>query len=295
MGEIDLVFFRDIIQPFWQSQHLVDRLVGHLVTEGNHPNFDEANKPCLRSVNTGFNSEDNRRILQQAGGHYIIGKKMRLGSQGKPHEAFSCKGKHQKLDNGLEIKEVIIGGDSEAPQLGGEPHKKAACALRSHQVYGRYLRQTKAGKLALNHAKIRAEEHLDGKYLVSISDDKLSSKDVVLGYKQLAAIERVFKDLKHLVDIRPVYHQLADRIRAHVLLCWLAMLLIRFAENETEQTWHEMKRTLSTLHVGGHRTRFGEVWQTNPVDEGQKKLFETLQLKPPPRYYSISTPAKETM
>ncbi|MCL4516113.1 MAG: IS1634 family transposase [Firmicutes bacterium] len=283
----------------------------------------------LMVEDTGFNSEDNRRILQGAGGHYLIGEKMRLGSQGKPHEAFSRKGKYQKLDNGLEIKEVIIGGDSEARrrfvmvrnpeeakrdsqkrqeivkeverrleelrQLAGEPHKKAACALRSHQVYGRYLRQTRTGKLVLNHAKIRSEEHLAGKYLVSTSDDQLSAKDVVLGYKQLAVIERVFKDLKHLVDIRPVYHRLADRIRAHVLLCWLAMLLIRVAENETEQTWHEMKKALSTLHVGGHRTHSGEVWQTNPVDEGQKKLFETLKLKPPPRYYSISTPARGTM
>ncbi|MCL4515692.1 MAG: IS1634 family transposase [Firmicutes bacterium] len=283
----------------------------------------------LMVEDTGFNSEENRRILQQAGGHYISGEKMRLGSQGKPHEAFSRKGKYQKLDNGLEIKEVIIGGDSEARrrfvivrnpeeakrdsqkrqeivkeverrleelrQLEGEPHQKAACALRSHQVYGRYLRQTRTGKLVLNHAKIRSEEHLAGKYLVSTSDDQLSARDVVLGYKQLAVIERVFKDLKHLVDIRPVYHRLADRIRAHVLLCWLGMLLIRVAENETEQTWHEMKKALSTLHVGGHRTHSGEVWQTNPADAEQKKLFETLQLKPPPRYYSISTPTRESM
>ncbi|MGE5578183.1 MAG: transposase, partial [Syntrophothermus sp.] len=203
-----------------------------------------------------------------------------------PEEARRDSHKRQEI-----VKEVERRLE-ELQQLEGEPHKKAACALRSHQVYGRYLRQTKTGKLVLNHAKIRSEEHLDGKYLVSTSDDQLSARDVVLGYKQLAVIERVFKDLKHLVDIRPVYHRLADRIRAHVLLCWLAMLLIRVAENETEQTWHEMKKTLSTLQVGGHRTHSGEVWQTNPVDEGQKKLFETLKLKPPPRYYSISTPAR---
>jgi transposase len=56
------------------------------------------------------------------------------------------------------------------------------------------------------------------------SDDGLSAEDIVLGYKQLAAVECVFRDLKHRVDIRPVYHRLADRIRAHVLLCWLALL-----------------------------------------------------------------------
>ncbi|MCL4516314.1 MAG: transposase [Firmicutes bacterium] len=165
----------------------------------------------------------------------------------------------------------------------------------SHQVYGRYVRQTKTGKLVLNHAKIRAEEHLDGKYLVSTSDGKLPAKDVVLGYKQLAVIERVFKDLKHLVDIRPVYHRLEERIRAHVLLCWLAMLLIRVAENETGQTWHEMKKALATLQVGIHRTRSGEIWQTNMADTEQQKLFETLKLKPPPRYYSVSPLTRGTV
>lgn len=63
---------------------------------------------------TGFNSEANRRILQGAGGHYIIGEKLRLGPKGTPHEALSQKGKYRTLDNGLEIKESIVGGDSQA-------------------------------------------------------------------------------------------------------------------------------------------------------------------------------------
>ncbi len=63
------------------------------------------------------------------------------------------------------------------------------------------------------------------------SDESLPAEDVVRGYKQLWQIERVHRDLKHTVDIRPVYHRLEDRIRAHVLLCWLGLLLIRVAEN----------------------------------------------------------------
>ena len=65
-------------------------------------------------MDTGFNSENNRRILQGAGDHYIVGEKMRLGPDGKPPSALQRAGKYQKLDNGLEIKEVIVGGDSEA-------------------------------------------------------------------------------------------------------------------------------------------------------------------------------------
>lgn len=62
---------------------------------------------------TGFNSEKNRRILQGAGGHYIIGEKMRLGRTAKPAEALVRGGRYQTLDSGLKFKEVVVGGNSE--------------------------------------------------------------------------------------------------------------------------------------------------------------------------------------
>ena len=276
---------------------------------------------------TGFNSEKNRRILQGAGGHYIIGEKMRLGRTAKPAEALTRGGRYQTLDNGLKFKEITVGGDSEArrrfivvfnpieaerdrkkrddivaeatrrldalTQLEGEPHEKAACALRSHSVFGRYIHQTKTGRLRLDREKIKAEERLDGKSLVSTSDDGLSARDVVLGYKQLAVIERVFRDLKHVVDIRPIRHRLPERIRAHVLLCWLAMLLIRVAENESGRTWFQIKKDLDKLQVGIHRTRAGEVWQSNDPSDRLKELFEALKLRLPPRILSLPTPRAE--
>jgi len=276
---------------------------------------------------TGFNSEKNRRILQGAGGHYIIGEKMRLDRTAKPAEALTRGGRYQTLDNGLKFKEIVVGGDSEArrrfivvfnpveaerdrekrddivaeatrrldslKQLEGEPHEKAACALRSHSVFGRYIHQTKTGRLRLDREKIKAEERLDGKFLVSTSDDGLSARDVVLGYKQLAVIERVFRDLKHVVDIRPIRHRLPERIRAHVLLCWLAMLLIRVAENESGRTWFQIKKDLDKLQVGIHRTRAGEVWQSNNPSDRLKELFEALKLKLPPRILSLPTPRAE--
>lgn len=94
--------------------------------------------------------------------------------------------------------------------------KKAACALRSHAVLDRYIHQTKTGRLRIDREKIKEEERLDGKFLISTSDNGLSARDVVLGYKQLAAVERVFRDLKHVVGIRPIRHRLPERIRGSV-------------------------------------------------------------------------------
>ena len=278
----------------------------------------------LLVLDTGFNSPENRRILQGAGDHYIIGEKMRLGQDA--HAVPARSGRYRKLDCGLEIKEVVVGGDSvvrrrfvvvvdpeqaerdakkredivaevqrrlgDLQQLEGDPHTKAACELRAHPTYGRYVRQTKTGRRVLSRARVAAEARLDGKFLVSSSDDELSAEEVALGYKQLWQIERVHRDLKHVVDIRPVYHRLEDRIRAHVLLCWLALLLIRVIENGTGCTWHQVKDILADLKLGIHRTLGGEVWQTSPLGTAQKELFAELKIAAPPRYLAVgvSTP-----
>ena len=263
-------------------------------------------------------------LLQTAGGQYIIGEKLRQGRNADPVEALSKRGRFSVMDNGLEIKDVIIGGDSEArrrfvlvrnpdeakrdalkradivqeakrrleelKQLDGKPHEKATCALRSHKVYGKYIRQTKTGELRLDQAKIRGEEQFDGKYLISTSDFGLSAQDVILGYKQLAEIERVFKDMKHLIDIRPVRHRLPERIRAHVLLCWLGMLLIRVVEQETEQTWFQLKKIFSTLQVGIHKTLQGDIWQTGQIRPEMATLFKMLNIKGPAKILDFPTP-----
>lgn len=50
-------------------------------------------------------------------------------------------------------------------------------------------------------------------------------------------MERVHHDLKHAIDVQPVYHRRGGAHQAHVLLCWLALLLIRMAKTETGDSW----------------------------------------------------------
>jgi hypothetical protein len=100
----------------------------------------------------------------------------------------------------------------------------------------RYLRTTPAGLLRVDKKAVDSEANLDGKFLLRCSDPKLSAEDIALGYKQLLEVERGWRDMKSIIDMRPVYHRVEQRIRAHVLLCWLALLLIRIAETTTGQT-----------------------------------------------------------
>jgi transposase len=80
--------------------------------------------------------------------------------------------------------------------------------------------------------------------LLSTSDQHLSAKDIALGYKQLLEVKRAFRTLKSTMCLRPVYHSKDDRIRSHVLICWLALLFVHIAEVETDITCPKIRREI---------------------------------------------------
>ncbi|AZR73342.1 hypothetical protein BBF96_08080 [Anoxybacter fermentans] len=270
-------------------------------------------------MDCGFASGENKRYLQRAGGHYIMGEKLR-SSKKEVKEALARSGRYQKIKDNLEIKEIIV-GDGEARkryvlaynpleakrqkeqreqiikeiesqlkslrQLSGKAHTKAMCNLRSHPTYGKYIRQLKGGRLKLNRMKVREEEKYDGKYLITTSDDTLSAEDVALGYKQLVEIEDSFRKLKNDLEIRPVYHRLEERIRAHVLLSWLALLLVRVAENATKMTWRNLRYELDKIKIGKFIFNSGEVYQCTELTKEQLKILEMMGIKKPSGYPKI--------
>jgi len=169
-------------------------------------------------------------------------------------------------------------------------HLRAECALRDHPTLGRWLRQQPNGRLVIDRTKVKAEARLDGKYLLATSDPDLSAEDVALGYKNLLEAERGFRDLKSHLLLRPVFHRLEHRIRAHVLLCWLALLLTRVAERGCEQTWRRINRETSRLQQITLAGEAGTIVQTTPLRPTQRAIYQALSIDPPPRI-SVFDPA----
>jgi transposase len=172
-------------------------------------------------------------------------------------------------------------------QQQADDHLKAECALRDHPTLGRWLRQTPGGRLLVDRAKLKTEAKLDGKFLLSTSDPDLSAEDIALGYKNLLEAERAFRDLKTTLELRPVWHRLERRIRAHVLLCWLALLLVRVAERQTAQTWRRVNLELGRLHLVTLSGPAGRVEQTTALTNIQRELFTATGIAPPPRVTSL--------
>ena len=281
-------------------------------------------------VDSGFSGRGNLRRLRSAGGHYIAGVKLRSGMpeteaalarQGRyrsvrdnlrvkevrvgdgeaavryvvchnPAEAERDRARRQRRVERIEAELARLAGQRQRARSNAEreAHLRGECALRDHPTLSRYLRPTKSGRLSLDRARIAAEERLDGKYLLTTSDPSLSAEDVALGYKQLMEAERSFRDLKGTLLLRPVFHRKDDRIRAHVLICFLALVLVRLAETRTNATWRTIRAELGQIRQGHFRSADGEFAQTSELTASQRDLHADLGVPEPPRFGRI-TPA----
>jgi transposase len=269
----------------------------------------------------GFTSAENRRYLRKGGNHYIIGERLRSGSA-EADAALSRQGRYQEVAGNLRVKEVRIAEDERFVICHNPEGAERDAAIRARMTaqlkelidgtdslakdkraelrgvistkpgLNRYLRVTPGGLLRIDAGKAKAEENLDGKYLLRTSDPKMTAEDIALGYKQLLEVERGWRDMKQVIDLRPVYHRREDRIRAHVTLCWLALLLARIAENTTSQTWPELRRELNRIHVGTFTGPAGTFQQRTELTRPQRDILKALQIDAPPRVYQLKLPAE---
>lgn len=93
-----------------------------------------------------------------------------------------------------------------------------------------------------------------------------------------------------MLDLRPVYHRLEERICAHVILCWLALLLVRVAETTTGQTWQNLRRELQRLHAVTFTGPDGTFRQTTEPTKPCIDIYAQLGLTLPNKIIEI-TPA----
>lgn len=266
-------------------------------------------------MDRGMASEENQRILQRGCGQYILGEK--LSGDHLNEAALAHPGRFKVVADNLHIKEVFAGEGTgrrryviaynpqqaeldrinreqilerlscELDVLNRNNKTKAQCKLLLHRSMGRYVKELKSGKLKIDKAKVVQDEKLDGKYLLSTSDQHMSAEDIALGYKQLLEVERAFRTLKSTLCLRPVYHSKDDRIRSHVLICWLALLLVRIAEVETDQTWPRIRRQMQQLNLIEFFDNNGRILQHTELTANQRNILNKLKINPPKRILKV--------
>jgi transposase len=138
----------------------------------------------------------------------------------------------------------------------------------------------------INECAITEAERFDGKLVLlsNVPDDH--AEEIVRRYKSLADIERGFRILKQDLEIGPVYHRLPDRIRAHALICFLALVLYRVMQMRLKASGspHSPKTSLEILRqLQKHRVLIANkpVTGIGKLTPAQLDLFEAMDLKAP--------------
>jgi len=278
----------------------------------------------------GFASAANRAYLTRGGGHYIHAEKLRNtnseaaaalsrpgryrtvagnlrvkevavapggngdGDQGARAQRFVVCHNPEQADRDeavrgrlvAHLEQLMAGSDSWSDRRRDE----FVGSLKTKPGLRRYLRRTNAGLLRVDAAAIKREQHLDGKWLLRTSDATLTPDDLAAAYKTLLQVERGWRDMKGALGLRPVFHYREDRIRAHVQLCWLALLLMRVVENATNDTWRNVRHELDRMHLVTLATADGHVAQRSATTAGQKTILAALELGEPARFFDFTIP-----
>ncbi len=138
----------------------------------------------------------------------------------------------------------------------------------------------------IDEDKKRYLELLDGKLLL-VTNTTATAVEVVQRYRSLADIERGFRVLKSDIEIGPVYHRLPRRIRAHALICFMALIVyrvmrMRLTAAKRSESPTTLLEQLKRIHQQTVETSDGKTLTgLTEITPAQKSLFAALDLTPP--------------
>lgn len=203
----------------------------------------------------GMMSEKNLEALEKSGVTYVVGAKLKKLS--KALKEGILKGPRQtkedkelavqdiKLDNGRRL--VVSHSLSRATKDKKDRergitkvHKRIGKGKNIKKLvpnygYQKFLKTEGEGKLLVDESKIALEEKWDGFHGLITNAVEASVPELLEHYKRLWIIEESFRIQKHNLSVRPIYHFKAERIEAHILLCYMAFAMIRCLEFRMEK------------------------------------------------------------
>jgi len=131
-------------------------------------------------------------------------------------------------------------------------------ALRSHQGYRYFGWEIRAGAFVFFEHPVHfpREQRLEGRYVIATSEANIDAVAAVSMYKELTKVERGFRRMKDVLSLRPVYHQVEPRVRAHIFVAALGLLLQTLLERRLDEAGVELsaEQALRALETVRHVT-----------------------------------------
>jgi len=264
----------------------------------------------------GMISAGNLEYLEDNEIPYILGTRMRKSKEVR-EQVLTCGGRYQEVHpmgskakdpSPLKVKEVRHMGrryivclnerQASKDKLTREAIIKALeekipkgpKALVGNKGYRKYVSIEK-NSASIDFKKVKKEARFDGKWVLRTNTD-LPTDKVALKYKELWQVERVFRDVKSMLETRPIFHQRDDTIRGHVFCSFLALVLRKELEHNLENTghlfeWSHIKQDLQAMQET-HIEEKGKHLVIRSKTEGVcGKVFQAVGVAIPPTIREI--------
>jgi transposase len=224
----------------------------------------------------GMISAENLKKLDEKEVPYILGTRMRkvneikrdvLSRPGRYKEVYP-EGKTTKDPAPLKVKEVFLNGKRYIVCLNTKQARKEAQdrqaiidslrakiktgpkGLIGNKGYRKYLKIDR-NSVRIDKEKIESASRFDGKWVL-ITNTDLSPEQAALKYKELWQVEHLFRDVKSVLETRPVYHHRDENIRGHVFCSFLALVLRKELDRRLKKAgydfeWADIKQDLKSL------------------------------------------------
>lgn len=252
----------------------------------------------------GMVSAANLEAITEAGYEYIVGVKMRRNVEVRD-EVLARAGRYREVAENLRVKEVrvedrryvICENLEEAAKdradrqaILEKVQKKLASGgvkgLINNRGYKRFLK-VRGGAAEIDLKAVEQDARYDGRYILRTTTN-LPSAEVALAYKQLCWIERLWRDLKDVLEVRPIFHHLEkDNVRGHIFVCFLALYVAaelkrRLKAAELLLPWDDIIRDLSALRAIEASVEGERFLMRSPLKGCAGKVLAATGVKAPP-------------
>jgi len=252
----------------------------------------------------GMVSRANIEKMDKVGFEYIIGMKMRRAKEVE-EEVLARAGAYSEVQENLQVKEVLVEGrryvvcrnpdeaekdrrDREAilDKIREKLKAGGVKAMISNRGYKRFLKVR--GQVAeIDEEKARKDARLDGKFVL-YTNTTLATDEVAQAYKDLTGIERLWREMKDVVEMRPIFHHIKkDNVRGHIFSCFLALYVtavfrLKLAEAGKQIPWKDGMRDLSTLRAINVNLDGTKYLFRMPAKGHASEIFAAVGVKMPP-------------
>jgi transposase len=192
----------------------------------------------------------------------------------------------QKLEK---LKARVAAGALKQPEKIGAAVERIMQRYHGYRYFDWKLRDG-AIEYTESKAHFEREQRLEGKYVIATSEPGLSVLDAVAMYKELTEVESGFRQLKDVMALRPIYHQIESRVKAHIFVAALALLVQRLLHRRLEEAGVDLSparamQALSTVRLVTFRCddqppRRG-VSGGSPDARRVLKALKLVELRPP--------------